>query len=332
MKNILVIGSTGAMGSAVIRSLLNSKKVDAHINAFTRDTSSVAAHTLKSLSPDRISLVAGDLNDTVSLDNAMRDIDIVFCNTAFFSTGTVAGERKQGMSALMAAKAAGVEHFIYSSLDPVSRLSGGTLPVPHYDGKAIVEAEIDALRSDEFMAQEKNGWFSNNVTVLVTCPYIENFYDFFAPEDGTLSNGKKGKLFKGPISGDGRLQMIALDDLGSFTRIVVEDKSTWGGKTLKVASEELTMQEIVSSFEETTGIPAEYKPLTEHEFLSSGLPSAHDPLNNMLMYKKGFFAKRDYEMLKSIHPKLKTFKQWLIETEWKGEHRTMRKNAATGEV
>lgn len=124
--------------------------------------------------------------------------------------------------------------------------------------------------------------------------------------------------------------MIALDDLGTFTRIAIEDKKTWGGKTLKVASEELTMAEIVGVFEETTGIPAEYQPLTEDEFLSSGLPSAHDPLNNMLMYKHGYYAERDYGMLKSIHPKLKTFKQWLIESEWKGESRAMRKNAATG--
>lgn len=330
MKNLLVIGSTGAMGSTVIRSILDSETVPTHIYAFTRDTVSEAAIALKSLSPNRISLVAGDLSDPVSLKNAMRNMDIVFCNTAFFSTGTVNGERRQGMAALKAAKEAGVEHFIYSSLDPVSRLSGGALPVPHYDGKAIVEAEIDALRSDEFMAQEKDGWYSNNVTVLVMCPYIENFYDFFAPVDGTLSDGREGKIFKGPISGDGKWQMIALDDLGTFTRIAIEDRKTWGGRTLKVASEELSMAEIVSIFEETTGIPAEYQPITEDEFLSSGLPSAHDPLNNMLMYKHGYFAERDYEVLKSIHPKLKTFKQWLIESEWKGESRAMRKNAATG--
>lgn len=330
MKNILVIGSTGAMGTAVILSLLNSHQVDTHIYAFTRDTKSEAALALKALNDNRITLVAGDLDDPIGLKKAMHNMDVVFCNTAFFSTGTVAGERRQGMAALNAAKDAGVEHFIYSSLDPVSRLSGGALPVPHYDGKAIVEAEIDAYRSDEFMAQEEDGWYSNHVTVLVMCPYIENFYDFFAPIDGALSDGQQGKIFKGPISGDGKWQMIALDDLGTFTRIVVEDRKTWGGRTLKVASEELTMTEIVRIFIETTGIPSEYQPLSEDEFLSSGLPSAHDPLNNMLMYKQGYFAQRDYELLKSIHPNLQTFKQWLLESKWRGESRAMRKNAATG--
>ena len=37
MKNILVIGSMGAMGCAVIRSLLNGNQTDTHIFAFTRD-------------------------------------------------------------------------------------------------------------------------------------------------------------------------------------------------------------------------------------------------------------------------------------------------------
>lgn len=330
MKNILVIGSTGAMGTAVIRSLLENDQTSSHIFALTRNIHSAAAITLKALNPERITLVAGDLDDPVSLKNAMRNMDVVFCNTAFFSTGTVAGERRQGLAALNAAKEAGVDHFIYSSLDPVSRLSGGVLSVPHYDGKAIVEAEIDAQRSDEFMAQEKDGWYSNHVTVLVMCPYIENFYDFFAPVDGTLSNGRQGKLFNGPISGNGLWQMIALEDLGAFTRIVAEDRKTWGGRTLKVASEELTMAEIVSIFEETTGIAAEYKPMTEDEFLSSGLPSAHDPLNNMLMYREGYFARRDYGLLRAIHPQLKTFRQWLTESEWRGERRSMRKNAPTG--
>ncbi len=330
MKNILVIGSTGAMGSAVIHSLLNSNQSDSQIYAFTRDVKSAAAVALKALDTDRVILVTGDLDDPVSLKNAMRNMDVVFCNTAFFSTGSVAGERRQGLAALKAAKEAGVEHFIYSSLDPVARLSGGALPVPHYDGKAIVEAEIDAQRSDEFMSQVKDGWYCNHATVLVMCPYIENFYDFFAPIDGTLSDGRQGKIFKGPISGNGRWQMIALDDLGAFTRIVIEDRKTWGGKTLRVASEELTMTQIVSTFEEITGIPAEYRPMSENEFLSSGLPSAHDPLNNMLMYREGFYAERDYDLLKSIHPTLMTFKQWLIDSKWRGESRTMRKNAPTG--
>ncbi|HBE67060.1 MAG TPA: NmrA/HSCARG family protein [Planctomycetaceae bacterium] len=330
MKTILVIGSTGAMGSAVIKSLIEEASEELRIRAMTRDTSSEQARNLQSLDSERITLVQGDLDNEASVRAAMNGVDAVFCNTAFFASGSVEGERKHSFVALNAAKDAGVSHFVYSSLDSASRISGGRMPVPHYDSKASVEAEIDFRRSDEFMRQESDGWFSRHVSVLVTCPYIENFYDFFVPEDGTLSDGRTGKVFRGPITGDGDWQMVALKDLGFFARMMLKAPDTWGGRTLRIASEEMSMPEIARTFEEVTGIPSEYQSMTEDDFLSSGLPHAHDPLNNMLIYRDGFFERRDFDQLRKLHPSLTTFRQWLQDTQWRGESKAMRKNAATG--
>ncbi|PZD73228.1 NAD(P)H azoreductase [Acaryochloris thomasi RCC1774] len=330
MQRILVIGSTGAMGSSVIRALVADQSRDCRILAMTRNPSSDYAKQLGKLDPQRIELIEGDLDDESSVKAAMEDIDTVFCNTAFFASGSVDGERAHAHVAIEAARQAGVNHFIYSSLDPASRLSGGRCCVPHYDAKASIEADIDYRRSDEFMRQVDDGWFSNHVSVLVTCPYIENFYDFFTPEDGELPNARVGKIFRGPIIGSGIWQMVALEDIGYFARMMVDDRQTWGGRTLRIASEEATMHEIVSTFEEVTGIPAVYQPMTEQEFLNSGLPNAHDPLNNMLIYRDGFFEQRNFEALRKLHPGLKSFRKWLHETGWRGEARSMRKTPPTG--
>ena len=331
MKKTFIIGSTGAMGSAVIHALLKSEIEEHLIIAMTRDLESTQAQELEKMGEGRLRLVAADLDDPASLRRAMKGADRVFCNTAFFSSGSIAGERRQGLDALEVARELGVEHFVSSSLDPASRLSGGRLPVPHYDSKASVEADIDRFRSDEFMKQE-DGFYTNNVSVIVTAPYIENFYDFFAPEDGTLSDGRQGKIFRGPISGDGVWQMVALADLGEFARIILEDREKWGGRTLRIASEEKTMPQIVAEFEDFTGIASEFRPMSEQEFLASGLPHAHDPLNNMLIYREGYYVPRDFTLLRKLHPGLHSFTDWLRESGWRGEARAMRKNAATGDI
>ena len=330
MQRILIIGSTGAMGSSVIRALVADKSRDLTIIAMTRDPSSTQAQQIAAIDEQLIELVKGDLSDKSSVKAAMKGVDAVFCNTAFFSSGSIEGERTHAFNAINAAQELGINHFIYASLDPASRLSGGQCCVPHYDSKASVEADIDYRRSDEFMRQVADGWFSNHMSVLVTCPYIENFYDFFTPEDGELSDGRKGKIFRGPITGEGLWQMVALDDIGFFVRMMLDDQQQWGGRTLRIASEEMTMAEVASTFEAVTGIPAAYQPMSEKDFLNSGLPLAHDPLNNMLFYRDGYFEQRDFDELRGLHSGLRSFRQWLQETGWKGEARSMRKNPATG--
>ena len=330
MQRILVIGGTGAMGSSVIRALVADTSTERSILAMTRDLSSKQAKQVVNMDSQRIGLVEGNLDDIDSLKAAMQDVDAVFCNTAFFLSGSVEGERTHAHNAISAAQQSGVNHFIYASLDPASRLSGGQCCVPHYDAKASVEADIDYRRSDEFMRQVKDGWFSHHVSVVVTCPYIENFYDFFTPEDGELPDGRQGKIFRGPISGEGIWQMVALDDIGFFVRMMLNDQKRWGGHTLRIASEEAPMSKIVNTFESVTGIPAVFQPMSEQDFLASGLPEAHDPLNNMLIYRDGYFERRDFEMLRKLHPGLRSFRQWLEETGWRGEARSMRKDPATG--
>ena len=330
MQRILIIGSTGAMGSSVIRALVADKSRDRTIIAMTRDPNSEHAQQIAALDEQRIELVKGNLSDRSSVKSAMKDVDAVFCNTAFFSSGSIEGERIHAFNAINAAHELGINHFIYASLDPASRLSGGQCCVPHYDSKASVEADIDYRRSDEFMRQVEDGWFGNHMSVVVTCPYMENFYDFFTPEDGELPDGRKGKIFRGPIAGESPWQMVALDDIGFFVRMMLDDQQQWGGRTLRIASDEIPMSEVVSMFESVTGIPASYQPMSEQDFLNSGLPHTHDPLNNMLFYRDGFFERRDLDELRRLHPGLRSFRQWLEETGWRGEARSMRKNPATG--
>ena len=203
-KTILVIGGTGAMGRAVVKGLLQDKNTDWQIAIFSRSPESKTAQKLVAEGEGKISIRQGDLNDEASINEAMQGIDAVFCNTNFWSESSFITERNQGLLALKVANELKVNHFIYSSLDSVASLSGGELMLPHYDAKASVEHEIDWRRSEEYMQQLEDGWYSNHVSVLVTAPYFENFQSIFLPTFDRLSNGQEGAIFTGPLSGSSK--------------------------------------------------------------------------------------------------------------------------------
>ncbi len=321
------------MGRAVVDSLLNDKTTDWAVRILTRDPESARAQAMKARAGERLEFVVGDLEDGSGLDDAMKGAYGAFANTNFWAAGekSVTRERTHGLRALEAAKRADVELFVHSSLDAAANLSDGAVPVPHYDAKASVEHEIDWRRSDEFFRQDDDGWYSNNTAVLVTEPYIENFQSIFLPEAGTLSDGREGLIFRGPLAGDAPWPMVALDDIGAFAQIMFSDPGKWGGRTLRIGSDAPTLPEAVSTFEKVTGIPAEYAAPSDADFLASDLPNAHDVLNNFLFYRHGHAHPRDYDALRSIHPGLRSFETWLRETGWRGDAGDVQKDAISGD-
>lgn len=329
-STILVIGATGAMGRPVVSRLLADEENNWRIRAFTRNPESSHAQKLLEMGKEgRVELFKGDINDPASIAAAMSGVYGVFCNTNFWESCTVSAEREQGLRALEAARIAGVQHFVYSSLDSFVTLSHGRIPVPHFDAKAAVEHEINWRRSEEFMLQEDDGWYSKHVTVLVTLPYIENVKQFAVPEQGTLSDGREGVIFRLPLA-DAPWSMVALDDIAFFTTHIFAHPEEWGGRTLPIGSESLTFKEIAATLERVTGVPAEYRPMTLEEYAALDIPNIHDQVNTLRFFIE-YRLPRDYEALRKIHPNLMTFEQWVRKSGWRGEPGEVQKDAMTGE-
>lgn len=329
-RTILVIGATGAMGRPIISRLLADKDNNWRIRAFTRNPESSHAQQLLEMGTNgnRVELFKGDIHETDSIKAAMSDCYGVFCNTNFWDKCTVTAERENGLSVLEAAHQAGVQHFVYSSLDSCVTISNGRIPVPHFDSKASVEHEINWRRSEEFMRQETDGWYSRHVTVLVTLPYIENVKQFAVPERGTLSDGREGVIFRLPME-SAPWPMVALDDIAFFTAHIFAHPEKWGGQTLPIESESLTFKEIAATLERVTGVPAEYRPMTLEEYAGLGIANAHDVIN-LLRFLIEYRLTRNRTALLSIHPDLMTFEQWLKKTGWRGEPGQVQKDAMTG--
>ena len=313
MTKVLVIGGTGTMGAPVVQRL--AARSGSEVAVLTRDPGSDRARAL--LSAGSVHLVRGDVDDAAALGAAMAGVDEVFANTDFFSTSSPAREHEQGLGLLTAAERAGVDRFVWSSLDAAATLTDGRIPVPHYDAKAAVEAHIGLRRAEEFMRQDPDGWYSRHVAVLVTAPYFENMSSALAPRRGVLPDGRDGLVVTLPL-GEGRWPLIALEDIAWFTAHVLEDWERWGGRTLRVAGDSLTGAQIAEVFERVTGIPAAYQdlPLDVVRAMVPGV--GHDLAAMFALFQDVDVVgrARDLAALREIHPDLVSFEGWLRSTGW----------------
>lgn len=326
IDTILLIGGTGAMGSAVLQALLERTAYDVRI--LTRDPDSARARGLVEAGGRRVGLMRGNLDDAESLVAAMTGIEAVFCNTDFWSSGNPVREYQQGLNALNAARAANIEHFIWSSLDSAIGLTNGHVAAPHFDSKAAVEGWINLMQADEFMRKDTNGWFSRSVSVLVTTPYFQNFQFRVLPIPGKLSDGRNGLIFNIAL-GKGRYPLIALEDIGWFVCQMLEDRDRWAGRTLRVIGEALSGQDIASTFERMTGIPAEYRDVPL-QTLRDNMPDTGHDLAGMFEFFQKFDVQdraRDVAELRRIHPQLMNFAGWLKASGWRGDPRAVQKAA-----
>jgi uncharacterized protein YbjT (DUF2867 family) len=126
-KLIAVIGATGQQGGAVVRALQASGQFK--VRALTRNR---GKH--RDLAEE---VVEADLDRPETLKVAFEGAHGVFLVTNFWEQGT--DELKQATAAVRAAKDAGVEHFVWSTLPNVEAISGGKLHVPHFTGKAKID-------------------------------------------------------------------------------------------------------------------------------------------------------------------------------------------------
>lgn len=207
--HILITGATGRQGGSVLRYL----KARGHrLRALVRDPTKPAAQALRSLG---VEVVRGGFEDPHSIDQAAQLVDAVFLMGTPFEKG-VEAERQQGIAAVDALQAADVPYIVYSSVASASQHTG----IPHFDSKFAVEGH---LRSS-----------GSSFAIVAPVAFMENIVSPFA-----LPALRQGQLMLG-LAPEKPLQMVALDDLGAFDTLVLENPSRFRGQRIEVASDELT--------------------------------------------------------------------------------------------
>ncbi|WP_199615310.1 NmrA/HSCARG family protein [Paenibacillus alkalitolerans] len=279
-KIILVTGATGQQGGATIRNLL--EKGNWSIRALTRDPNKPSAETLRR---DGVEVFKGDHNNPDSLLEAMQGVYGVFSvQPTEFSPNMSSDfgyedEVRFGKNVANAAKNAGVQHFVYSSVSGADRLIGGR----NYS-KWEIEEYIRSLDLP--------------LTILRPAWFMDNFSDpLFGLQTGKLSTAIKSNI---------KLQLIAVEDIGAFSALAFENPERYLGKTIEIAGDSLTPVAISNAISRAIGgdIPYVEIPIDTIRQISPSGARTFEFINNEEL-------KIDIAEVRRLHPGLLTFNEWL---------------------
>ncbi len=305
-KIIAVVGATGAQGGGLIRAILADTNSEFAVRAITRDVNTEKAKALAALG---VEVVVGDVDSQDSLTTALEGAYGAFFVTFFWDHFSPDKEKQHALNMAQAAKAAGVQHVVWSSLEDTRKwipLSDDRMPtlqekykVPHFDAKG-----------------EANAYFAEAgvpTTVLNTSFYWENFIFFGA---GPV-RGADGVLALTMPMADKKLPGIAVKDIGKSAYNIFKDPS-YIGKTVSIAGEHLTGNEMAKQLSSALGEDVVYNDVPASVFRSFGFPGADD-MGNMYQFKAEFnsdyVGARNLDVVRALNPELQSFSEWLKENK-----------------
>ncbi|KAF2443030.1 NAD(P)-binding protein [Karstenula rhodostoma CBS 690.94] len=289
-RTILVTGATGRQGGAVIKALHDT---DFQILALTRSASSPSAQKLASSSPN-IKLIEGDLDNTEAVfKNAKAATNSPIWGVYSVQAqvkGNVAIEETWGKNLIDSSIAAGVEFFVYSSVDRGGDKSSSTpTDVPHWTTKHNIEKYLE----------EKAAGTQMKFTVLRPVAFMENVTNDFAGK--AMAATWQSALKHRP------LQLIATKDIGAFAAEAFKHPEECTGRYLSIAGAELTFDQANAVFKERIGTDM---PRTFEFVACIGLVAVKS-VGSMFNYLKSNGTGASLEQSRKIYPGLMDFGTWL---------------------
>ncbi len=281
-RTIAVTGATGQQGGAVARKLLAEGW---KVRALTRDGNKPTAPELKALGAE---IVPGDLDNRADLDEAFKDAYGVFSVQNFWLPNVgFDGEIRQGKNVADAARAAGVQHLVYSSVGAAHRGMGQK----HFESKWQIEQYIQSLGIP--------------YTILRPVAFMENY------------NWSRAYILNGTFSANGlrpdkKHQIIAVEDIAAFTALVFAGPEESLGRTLELAGDELTEPELAETFSRVIGRPVKLVP-------PSGGWGNEEEMKAAFNFFNGEAYNADIPALRELHPGLLTFEQYLRKNGWENQ-------------
>ncbi len=302
---IAVVGATGAQGGGLARAILDDPDSRFAVRAITRHADSEKALALAARGAE---VVTADLDDQASLERALHGVHGGYFVTNFWEHFSPEKETAQARNLARAAKAAGVHHVIWSTLEDTRHwvpLDDARMPtlmghykVPHFDAKGEANAHFSAAGVP--------------VTFLLTSFYWDNLIHFgMGPKPGP-----DGVLALTLPIGEARLPGIAAEDIGRCAYGILQRGDEFIGNTVGIAGEFLTGAQMAKALSDALGQHVHYHAVTPEQYRAFGFPGAED-LGNMFQFnrdfERDFCAARDLSLSRALNPRLQTFAQWLVD-------------------
>lgn len=265
-KSILVIGATGKQGNAVVKQLLEDGW---KVRAFTRNKNN---DKLTSIDNENLDIFEGDLSNEDSLKQAMEGQYGVYSVQPII-VDNVEEELRQGKMIIHIAEQQGVDYMVYSTAGGVNRDRTG----PHFEALAEIENELKAS--------------TLNYTIIKPSFFMDNFLRITKVEDGEITIPEF-------INRDVKFAMISSIDIARIAANIFAHTERFNHQAIEIASDELTLNEVVRTFATVTGKPTEIK-----GSFSSGTAERG------WLEEKGYVV--DFKQMDDINPNRLTLEQWI---------------------
>jgi uncharacterized protein YbjT (DUF2867 family) len=302
-KIITIFGATGAQGGSLAKAILEDSNSEFSVRAVTRDPQSDKAKQLTEMGAE---VVAGDVDDKQSVQQAMEGAYGAFCVTFFWAHFSPEREFEEAKSMAEAAKEAGLKHVIWSTLEDTRQwvpLDDDRMPtlqgkykVPHFDAKGEADQVFKSLGLP--------------TTFLRASFYWDNFIHFGSGPQ----KGPDGRYYLTFPLDDKKMAGIAAEDIGKCAYGVFKRGPEMAGQVVGIAGEHLTGKEMADKLSVSLGQEITYNNVTPETFRSFGFPGADD-LGNMFQFYRDFEevcnTVRNVEASRALNPELQSFDNWL---------------------
>jgi uncharacterized protein YbjT (DUF2867 family) len=302
-KLIAVVGATGAQGGGLARAILDDPDGPFQLRALTRHPEGEKGAALAARAAE---VVHADLDDPASVRDAFRGAYGAFCVTNFWEHMSPEKERTQAETMARAARDEGLQHVVWSTLEDTRKLVPleddrmptlhGKYKVPHFDAKG-----------------EANHFFTDlgvPTTFLVTSFYWDNLVN----RGMGIGRGPDGVLTLTLPMGDSPLAGIAVEDIGKCAYGILKAGDAYIGKTVGIAGEHLTGQQMAEALSDVLGQEVRYQSISPAIFRGLGFPGADD-MGNMFQVYDEFAAEiggaRSVDETRRLNPALQDFRTWL---------------------
>jgi uncharacterized protein YbjT (DUF2867 family) len=246
------------------------------------------------------------LDDQASLERALAGAYGAFGVTNYWEHFSPEKELVQAANLARAAKAAGLKHVIWSTLEDTRRwvpLDDQRMPtlmgkykVPHFDAKG----EADQLFRD----------LGVPTTFLPTAFYWDNMIHFGSGPQ----KGPDGRLALAFPMDDKKLPAIAVEDIGKAAYTIFQRGAEFIGRTVGIAGEHLSGPEMAATMSRALGREIGFNAVPPEVYRGFGFPGADD-LGNMFQFKRDFNdyyrGVRSVDFSRSLNPELQSFETWL---------------------
>ncbi|KAH7024719.1 uncharacterized protein B0I36DRAFT_331951 [Microdochium trichocladiopsis] len=234
VRKILVVGATGAQGSATVAALAALLPSHPHLQilALTRSATAPKAQALKERYPS-VTIVQGDLTDPAAFLDSHSDIDSIFLVTV------PPNDEAHGVVFIDAAVARNIRHIVFSSVDRGGEDKSWTNPstVAHFAAKHRVELHLRAVTAKD---PATTRW-----TILRPAGFMDNY----RPSSfGSMMAGLWATM-----PADRKMQLVSVEDIGKVAAAILVNPEPWVGRAVGLAGDDLTFQEADGAYKRVYG-------------------------------------------------------------------------------